>query len=336
MLHSAPAVVRQTLLKRIREVTPDSFEAVCMDLFGYQSSENPLYKEFLELLQVDPKEVSCPEEIPFLPIELFKQYRIKTGEWQVNEVFTSSGTMGQTSSMHLLRDPSWYQELSLKGFEKVYGSIKDWVILALLPAYLERQGSSLVYMVEQFIKASGHSKSGFYLHNLDQLNAALSQLKAAEHKILLLGVSFALLDLAEQFPQDLSHITLMETGGMKGRREEITRDELHAILSSAFQLNSVHSEYGMTELLSQAWSVGDGLFFPSPTMRIYLREITDPFSLVPLERPGLINVVDLANVDTCSFIATDDIGKLHENGSFEVLGRLDYSDIRGCNLMIGT
>lgn len=334
MLHAIPAVVRQTLLKKIRTVKPDRFEEVCMELFRYQATENQLYKEFLRLLAINIADVSCPEEIPFLPVELFKNYRIKTGDWEVQEVFTSSGTMGSSTSMHLLRDPDWYRDLSIHGFEQRYGSIKDWCILALLPAYLERKGSSLVYMVQQFMEASGHPKNGFYLNNSGELNQVLQDLKGGAQKVLLLGVSFALLDFAEQYPQDLRGITIMETGGMKGRREEITRKELHNILTKAFQLKLIHSEYGMTELLSQAWSTGRGHFFPSPTMRVLLREITDPFGLVPQGSTGLISVIDLANIDTISFIATDDLGKINKDGSFEILGRLDHSDVRGCNLMV--
>ncbi len=334
MLHSDPAVTRQTLVKKIRTVTVVSFEEICMNVFSYQAKENQLYKEFLQLLEIDPQDVSCPEEIPFLPIELFKTHRIKTGEWPVTEVFSSSGTTGSSTSMHLLRDPEWYQQLSIRGFEERYGSIKDWCILALLPAYLERQGSSLVYMVQQFMEASGHTQNGFYLNDLEKLNQQINLLRGSQQKVLLLGVSFALLDFSEQFPQDLSHLTIMETGGMKGRRQEITRAALHQRLSKAFQTDVIHSEYGMTELLSQAWSSGLGQFLPSPTMRILLREITDPFGLVPQGRSGLINVIDLANIDTISFIATDDIGRSAEGGYFEVLGRLDYSDIRGCNLMV--
>ena len=334
MLRPSPAVFRQTLVNKIREITESSFEAVCMELFRYQANENQLYNEFLRLLEVDVADVTCLEEIPCLPIQLFKKYRIKTGEWEVGEVFTSSGTTGSSTSMHLLRDPEWYRDLSIMGFEKFYGSIKDWCILALLPAYLERQGSSLVYMADQFMQASGHPQNGFYLNNLEDLNEQIKKLKGDDQKVLLLGVSFALLDFAERYPQDLSDFTIMETGGMKGRRQEITRAELHKILKEAFQTYLIHSEYGMTELFSQAWSTGQGRFFPSPTMRILLREITDPFSHVSTGRSGLINVIDLANIDTCSFIATDDLGRMLTDGSFEVLGRLDHSDIRGCNLLV--
>ena len=334
MLRSTPAVIRQTLIKKIHAITKDSFEPVCMELFRYQANENQLYKEFLHLLEIDVADVTCPEEIPCLPIQLFKKYRIRTGTWDVFEVFTSSGTTGSSTSMHLLRDPNWYRDLSIRGFEKFYGPIEDWCILALLPAYLERQGSSLIYMAEQFMQASGHPQNGFYLDNLEDLNRQIIKLRNSDQNVLLLGVSFALLDFAEQYPQDLSSFTIMETGGMKGRRQEITRAELHELLKTAFQTSTIHSEYGMTELLSQAWSTGQGRFFPSPTMRILLREITDPFSLVRQGRSGLINVIDLANIDTCSFIATDDLGRLSNDGSFEVLGRLDHSDVRGCNLLV--
>jgi hypothetical protein len=286
------------------------------------------------LLGRSERQPASLQEIPCLPISFFRKDLIRTGRWKPERIFTSSGTTGELASRHAVRDTAWYDQISVSIFESFYGPLSRITMLALLPAYLERSGSSLVHMAQHFTEVSGQSESGFFLHDLAGLREQLLRLREQGRMVLLLGVSFALLDLAERFPMDLSGVVVMETGGMKGRRREITRQELHAILQEAFHLPAIHSEYGMTELFSQAYSAGGGLFHPGKTLRVMPREITDPLSP---ERPGrnaALNMVDLANLDTCSFIATDDLGRCYEDGSFEVLGRMDGSDIRGCNLMI--
>ena len=257
-----------------------------------------------------------------------------TENWQPEAVFSSSGTTGATTSQHLLRSKTAYIDNTLLGFQNFYGAIENWCVLALLPAYLERTGSSLVYMAQAFIERSKYAESGFFLDDTKRLATILRENQAKNTPTLLLGVSFALWDLAESHPQNLSNITIMETGGMKGRRKEITRAELHLLLNTAFQTQNIHSEYGMTELLSQGYSQGKGVFSPAPTMRILIRDTTDPLTILGANKSGCINVIDLANLATCSFIATDDLGKSFQNGDFEVLGRIDSSDVRGCNLLV--
>ncbi len=318
----------------ILNLSSADFEKKALEVFAYQATENQVYKKFLSLLKIDPKKVKELTQIPFLPIALFKSHQIISGKATPQITFTSSGTTGATTSKHHVLDPRFYLDITLRGFASFYGQVDDYCVLALLPAYLERKGSSLVYMAKEFISRSLHPKSGFYLDDLAGLSKQLAQNQANKTPTLLIGVSFALLDLSEQFPQDLSNIIVMETGGMKGRRKEITRDELHSTLKTAFHLSAVHSEYGMTELLSQAYSTGNGWFRGTPTFRVLTREISDPFSYVSPNKTGLLNVIDLANVDSCSFIATDDLGQIAEDGAFRVIGRLDASDIRGCNLMI--
>lgn len=318
----------------ILKLPPADFEKKALEIFAYQAKQNLVYGEYLSLLKINPDKVTTVSQIPFLPIALFKSHKIISGEDAAQITFTSSGTTGSTTSRHQVVDPEFYLNVTKIGFAAFYGPIANYCVLALLPAYLERQGSSLVYMAQEFIRRSKYQESGFYLDDLTGLSKQLAINQAQKIPTLLIGVSFALLDLAEQFPQNLSNLIVMETGGMKGRRKEITRDELHAQLKSAFNLSAVHSEYGMTELLSQAYSTGNGWFKGSPTFRVLGREITDPFSYVPNGRTGLLNVIDLANVDSCSFIATDDLGQIAADGSFRVIGRLDASDIRGCNLMV--
>ncbi len=313
----------------------DAFAALAIEVFQHQAAHNALYARYLELLNVDPASVHTVEAIPFLPIELFKHHSIRTGQWLPVRVFTSSGTTGQQASQHLLKDPEWYRWSARMGFSWQYGRpVEEFCFLALLPSYLEREGSSLVAMMADFIEASRYAQSGFYLHQTEALLETLHSCRQQQIPTVLLGVSFALLDLAEAAPIDLSGIIIMETGGMKGRRAEITREELHRRLCQAFQVSCIHSEYGMTELLSQAYAQQYGLFRPSPTMAVLCREATDPFQWQTPGHSGALNIIDLANVDTVSFIATDDLGKVHPDGLFEVLGRLDYSDIRGCNLMV--
>ncbi len=319
----------------ILNLSPADFEQKALEIFAYQAKKNSVYREFLSILKINPNKIQTITDIPFLPIGLFKSHNIISGTAPAQITFTSSGTTGSTTSRHQVLDPAFYLNITKTGFASFYGPIEDYCVLALLPAYLERQGSSLVYMAQEFISVSKYPQSGFYLDNLVTLSTQLAKNQAAGIPTLLIGVSFALLDLAEQFPQNLSNIIVMETGGMKGRRKELTREELHGILKNGFNLPAVHSEYGMTELLSQAYSTGNGWFQGGPTFRVLVREITDPFSWVPPGRTGLLNIIDLANVDSCSFIATDDLGQISADGSFRVMGRLDASDIRGCNLMVG-
>jgi len=313
----------------------ETFRATALEVFYYQARHTPVYKDYLASLGVDLASVKEPEEIPFLPIEFFKSHKVMV-EWKNAElIFESSGTTGSEPSKHHVADTSLYRESFLRSFYGFYGSPEDLCILALLPSYLERPGSSLVYMMDHLIRWSKHPDSGFYLENLEELASVLKQRNNDQHPTLLLGVSFALLDLAEKHPLSLwDHIRVMETGGMKGRREEMVRSELHAQLKEAFGCSAIHSEYGMTELLSQAYSSGEGRFTCPPWMKVLVRDPNDPLSLQPPGQSGGLNIIDLANLNSCSFISTGDLGKIHEDGSFEVLGRFDHSDIRGCNLLI--
>lgn len=272
--------------------------------------------------------------IPFLPIKFFKKTEIYAPGQQVEKIFTSSGTTGSTTSKHFITDLSIYEESFSKAFELFYGDIKEYIILALLPSYLEREGSSLVYMADKLIEESLHPDSGFYLNNLSLLGEKLVDLDRSGKKILLLGVSFALLDLVEKQNFRLQNTVVMETGGMKGRRKEMIREELHKILKHGFGLEHIHSEYGMTELLSQAYSAGNGIFQCPPWMKILIRDPEDPLSYMAHGKTGGINVIDLANINSCAFIATQDLGKMHSTDEIEIMGRFDNSDIRGCNLMV--
>ncbi|MFK7795811.1 MAG: acyl transferase [Aureispira sp.] len=324
----------QTLTARINALTAADFEATALAVFQYQYQNNVLYQQFVDLLRISPNSVNSLEAIPFLPIQFFKQHQIQTEEWTAAQIFTSSGTSQQITSKHYIRDLSWYQHHAFEAFEAVYGALKDYVVLALLPSYLERQGSSLVFMVEQFIQRSQQKDSGFFLYDTQTLVQTIATCAQREQPVLLLGVTYALLDLAEAYPQALEDTIVMETGGMKGKRAEQTKQAVHDQLKAAFQLSAIHSEYGMTELLSQAYSTGHGIFRPSQLMAVLVRETTDPFNYVATGRIGGLNIIDLANVATCSFIATDDLGRRHLDGTFEVLGRFDASDLRGCNLLV--
>jgi len=319
---------------KIKNVSEANFEQLALEVFRYQAQYNLLYQQFINLLGISYLDVQKLPQIPFLPISFFKFHIIKTNRWERQALFQSSGTTSQKPSTHSIRSLAWYNQWAIRSFEKQYGSLQDFVILGLLPSYLERGNSSLVYMVQQFINRSGFEASGFYLNNLDALAQQLHTCQRTNQKVLLLGVTYALLDFAEQHPMPLPNTIVMETGGMKGRRKEMVRSEVHQILQEAFQLPNIHSEYGMTELLSQAYSKGDGLFQASETMRVLIRETTDPLAFLPNHRVGGINIIDLANIDSCSFIATDDLGRLHNKQLFEVLGRFDASDLRGCNLLV--
>jgi len=312
-----------------------AFREIALKVFYYQSTHVRVYGEYLNLLGVDPARICEMEEIPFLPIEFYKSHEIRDSEKDTELIFESSGTTMQIPARHHVADASLYRKSFTEGFHRMYGAPEKLCILALLPAYLEREGSSLVYMMDHLIAVSEHPDSGFYLDNLGDLSEILNQRNKDRYPTLLTGVSFALLDLAEQHPQELGdHLILMETGGMKGRRKEMVRGELHKMLKEAFGQQVIHSEYGMTELLSQAYSKGEGRFFTPPWMKVILRDPNDPLSTIQEGQSGGINVIDLANLNSCSFIATGDLGKSHEDGSFEVLGRYDHSDIRGCNLMV--
>jgi phenylacetate-coenzyme A ligase PaaK-like adenylate-forming protein len=313
--------------------TNAEFEALALDIFRFQFENNAVYRSFCDLLYKHPSDVNSLTEIPFLPIQFFKTHEVLSSQNSIEKTFTSSGTTGTTTSKHLITNLNIYEESYLKGFQHFYGNVEDYVVLALLPSYLEREGSSLIYMVDDLIQKSKHSDSGFYLNNLEDLSKTLNKLEASGQKTLLIGVSFALLDLIEQFQFSLQHTIVMETGGMKGRRKEIIRQELHDQLKKGFGVDQIHSEYGMTELLSQAYSKGNGIFECPPWMKILARDTEDALTILPSNKTGGINIIDLANINSCSFIASQDLGKTSENGQFEIIGRFDNSDIRGCNLM---
>jgi hypothetical protein len=317
------------------------FEKITLKVFRYQYDTNKVYKQFCQFLNKDKTNVKSIAEIPFLPIQFFKSHDVISSNEPVQQTFTSSGTTGMQTSKHLVTDVRWYEQSYRLGFSQFYGNIEDYCVLALLPSYLEREGSSLIYMVKDLIESSRHEDSGFYLNNYAELVAKLQKLNREGQNVILIGVTYALLDLIEyaqatSFPlQELgSNLILMETGGMKGKRKEMIREELHAQLSAGFGVSKIHSEYGMTELLSQAYSMGDGLFECPPWMQILIRDTEDALTYVPEGKTGGINVIDLANINSCSFIATQDLGKKYPNHSFEVLGRFDHSDIRGCNLLV--
>ncbi len=314
---------------------PETFRAAALEVFHFQAASVPVYREYLKALGSDLARVKSIEEIPFLPIEFFKTHDVLVEGRAAEVIFESSGTTGISPSMHHVADTALYRESFLRCFHAFYGSPEDLCILALLPSYLERSGSSLVYMMDHLVRWSRHPDSGFYLDNLEELADILRQRNNDGHPTLLLGVSFALLDLADQHPLELwNNITVMETGGMKGRRKELVRNELHELLTEAFRIPTIHSEYGMTELLSQAYSSGGGIFTSPPWMQVLVRDPNDPLSLLGTGQSGGLNMIDLANIHSCSFIATGDLGKGYEDGSFEVLGRFGHSDIRGCNLLI--
>lgn len=325
----------QELCATLYNVTKNNFESIALSIFAYQAQNNPLYQKFLQLLNVLPQQVTKIEQIPFLPLAFFKEHTIKTADWKTVATFRSSGTTLQQPAQHHIRCLDSYRKLSIQAFEQQYGSLEDYVVLGLLPSYLEQGNSSLVYMVEQFVAVSHQAESGFFLHDFEALAQTIKNCEKQQKKILLIGVTYALLDFAAAYPMALKHTIVMETGGMKGRRKEMTKAAIHEVLQTAFEVPQIHSEYGMTELLSQAYSQGKGVFEPSATMRVLVREATDPFHYLPVGKSGGLNIIDLANIDSCAFLATDDLGRLHPNGQFEVLGRLTASDLRGCNLLIG-
>ncbi|MHA4807758.1 long-chain-fatty-acid--protein ligase [Flavitalea flava] len=321
------------LQKRIAEAGKQDFEELALAVFHFQYQNNPLYRLFTDTLGIIPSSIQGITEIPFLPVSFFKTHRVKTTEFTPETVFESSGTTGTVGSRHEVKSLALYKNTFTDGFEQFYGPVKDWCIIGLLPAYLERSHSSLVVMVNELIGNSGHPDSGFYLYEHDILNDLLIKLEEKGQKTLLIGVTFALLDFAEKYSPKLSHTVVMETGGMKGRRREMTRMELHSVLTDSFGLAVIHAEYGMTELLSQAYSAGKGLFRPASTLKILVRKEDDPID-VANEGNGILNIIDLANLYSCSFLATEDMGTVYADGSFEVSGRVDNSDLRGCSLLV--
>ena len=310
------------------------FKAVALEVFKFQFEHNSVYRSFCDLLYKHPSDIHTIEQIPFLPIEFFKTRTIVSTNKPVEATFTSSGTTGSIVGKHHVCDLEIYKQSFRNGFQSFYGNIEDYTVLALLPSYLERGGSSLVYMANDMIAQSKQAESGFYLHDLEALKNTLLKLEAKGKKTLLIGVSYALLDLIEAHSFELKHTIVMETGGMKGQRKELVKSELHALLKKGFGVDTIHSEYGMTELLSQAYSKGKGLFETPPWMKILTRDPEDALTIQPIGKSGGVNIIDLANINSCAFIATQDLGKIKPDGRFEVLGRFDQSDIRGCNLMV--
>ena len=312
----------------------DDFNLLALKVFNYQLRYNVPYHQYVSALNVKSDDITHYSQIPFLPIEFFKSKQVLTKSLTNNAIcFSSSGTTGQITSKHYVNDILLYEASFTKCFQQFYGNIDDYCVLALLPNYLERTESSLVYMFNKLIKDSNHKLSGFYLNNLQDLEQTIKLLKQANQKTLLLGVTYALLDLAEMNVELTDNFIVMETGGMKGRRKELIKYELHDILKSKFKVSSIHSEYGMTELLSQAYSTKNGIFRCPPWMKILIRDVNDPFSFLQNKKTGGLNIIDLANINSCSFIETKDLGRINENFDFEILGRFNESDLRGCNLM---
>ena len=317
---------------KVFNVSKTGFEVLALEIFRFQYQNNMVYRDFTDALHKNPLTVAVLEQIPFLPVSLYKTHDIKSTSFQPQKIFESSGTTGMVNSRHLLKDTAIYEKSFTKGFEYFYGPAEEWCIIGLLPSYLERGNSSLLYMVDHLIKKSKDPMSGFYLDEFEKLKDILQLQEQKHQKTLLIAVTFALLDFALQFPMQLKYTTVMETGGMKGRRKEMVRKELHGIIKNAFGVPGVHSEYGMTELLTQAYSKSDGSFQSPPWMKILCRDDEDPL-MITKTGTGALNIIDLANIYSCSFIATDDAGRIYEDGSFEVLGRIDGSDMRGCSLM---
>ncbi|SHN17172.1 Acyl-protein synthetase, LuxE [Cyclobacterium lianum] len=322
--------------EKIKSGKTSDFTALALDLFRFQSRYNGVYRQYLSARNVQPDRIENLADIPFLPISFFKTHKVVSGpENQFGDFYSSSGTTGQQQSRHYIWSKSFYLSHARRLFESTYGSLKDFHVLALLPSYLEREGSSLVDMAAHFIQLSGSAHSGFYLNEHELLIGKINMLRGGRKKVLLLGVTFALLDLAEKISgqADFGDLIVMETGGMKGRRKEMIREEVHNLLKKSFGVGSIHSEYGMTELTSQAYSKGDGRFWENRALKVFIRDAYDPFHMVN-GKSGAINVIDLANVHSCAFLETEDLGIKNDDESFSILGRMDNSEIRGCNLMI--
>ena len=320
---------------KFTKLESDEFLKTAIAIFHYQYENNPIYRKYCDLLNVDPLEVIALEKIPFLPISFFKSHEIKTTKFDAQAEFNSSGTSSTTPSVHHIKDLKIYEKGFLETFKNFYGNVSDYRVLALLPSYIERGNSSLVYMVNDLVEKSGYKESGFFLENLDELYKTLNALAKSKQKTILIGVSFGLLDFIESYkPEENENLIIMETGGMKGRRKELIRVELHQILSEGFNTQYIQSEYGMTELLSQAYSIKSGRFCTPNWMKVMIRKIDDPFSYARIGETGGINIIDLANIYSCAFIQTDDLGKFTNELEFEVLGRFDSSEARGCNLLL--
>ena len=313
--------------------TSENFNHLALKIFNYQFSNCKVYRSYCDLIKINPSDVKNYKQIPFLPISLFKTTKVKSFKGKSEKKFFSSSTSNDIPSKHYVKSLDLYSKSFMTCFNKFYGKESNYVILALLPSYLERKNSSLIYMVETLIKKSNKKDSGFYLYNYTKLIKTLKKLESTNQKTILIGVSFALIDLIKYKKIKLKNTIVMETGGMKGRQKEISRKELHKLICNGFGIEEVHSEYGMTELLSQAYSTGNGIFKTPPWMKILIRSIDDPLESIGYEKAGGINIIDLANIDSCSFIATDDLGKKLKKGGFEILGRFDNSDLRGCNLL---
>ena len=336
----APDLHHTKLRNSIFNAVVASFEKTALEVFHFQYEHNPVYRAYAEAIGIKKEKVTQTKEIPFLPIQFFKSREVKAGNFEPQAIFESSGTTGTIPSKHFIKDLSLYEESFFRTFEQFYGNISNYCILGLLPSYLERKNSSLVYMTDQWMKKSAHPKNGFYLYDTEALYQTILMNESNEQPTILIGVSYALLDFAEKHPMALKHTLVIETGGMKGRREEMTRLSLHENLKQSFNLPNIHSEYGMTELLSQAYATQEGIFETPPWMKIMLRAEDDPFEIMGSEElnttsvSGAVNIIDLANLYSCSFIATEDAGKLYADGKFEITGRIENSDIRGCGLMI--
>jgi phenylacetate-coenzyme A ligase PaaK-like adenylate-forming protein len=311
-----------------------NFAEYAMKVFSHQAKNNRVYNEFIDLLKIDPEKINRINEIPFLPVDFFKTHKVLSTKKEPDKVFLSSGTSMQQKSRHYVTDLSLYEDSFLSGFEYFYGKVTEYCILALLPSYLENPNSSLVYMVDKLIAFSKNSGSRYLTGSEEQTAEILQNQQKSGKKTIVIGVTYALLDLAEKFPGNYSNIIFMETGGMKGRRKEITREELHTTLQNAFNVSSIHSEYGMSELLSQAYSKGNGIFECPPWMKVYTRPLNEPFGKCSSGETGVVQIIDLANQFSCSFIETADLGRVFEDNSFEILGRVDYAEIRGCNLLV--
>ncbi len=321
-------------INELFDVNDSTFTGKTLAIFQFQAKNNPIYRDFLHYLDISPSKITEIAAIPFLPISLFKQQQVLVSGSATDFFFESSGTTSMERSKHYVPDINLYRNSFLHGFKQFYGDINGICIAALLPSYLERKNASLVYMCNELIQLSGNHDSGFFLNEWDKLEQLIRKNESLGIKTLLIGVSFALLDLADRFTMHLKHTIIMETGGMKGKRKELTRTELHEVLKGNFGLQDIHSEYGMTELLSQAYAPKNGIFYTPPWMKILIRDTEDPLSLIADGKTGCINIIDLANVYSCSFIATQDLGKTQQDGGFEVLGRFDNSDVRGCNLLV--
>ncbi len=326
---------KKDIEKRIFSIENElQFEQLALEIFQVQAEHNKIYKEFIKNLKINVTDVKSLQQIPFLPIEFFKTQEVVTGNFTAEAIFKSSGTTGLETSSHYVKDLSLYEKSFITNFKSALGSPEDFTFLALLPSYLERNDSSLIYMTKKLIEQSNDDRSGFYLNATTELIQLLQQLNSENKKHILLGVTFALLDFPNESSHDFSKTMIMETGGMKGRKKEMIREEVHAELKNKFGVKTIYSEYGMTELLSQAYSKTDGNYSTPPWMKVFIREPNDPFEILSLTHAGAINIIDLANIYSCSFIATDDLGRINADGSFSVSGRMDSSDVRGCNLLV--